>query len=336
LLRIVQIAVVVVVMVAATYWLVQDLDWVTIGHTLGSARPLVLLGVVGLLLVNHVARSLRLRPLVGVPIGGWDLVRLSAVSFLAIQVLPLRLGELLRPQLLLRYGVPFGEGLGAIAVDRILDVWMLLGLMGLVAFVVPLPTGAIEVGGVDVVAAGQRASAALVVLGTGGFVALAVAGRRLQQLVARIPVVGGTSAILVGGVVESLRRLAREPRSALVAVGWSVLSWCTTVLIVWLALHAFDGLPTALAASMVLWTAIACAMSVLPTPGFFGPFEAAGVAALAVFGADPVIAKAFVLFFHVLLLAFAFAIALLSMISLRLSLSDLRPRLDPADQSTPR
>ncbi|MEM6931104.1 MAG: lysylphosphatidylglycerol synthase domain-containing protein, partial [Myxococcota bacterium] len=140
---------------------------------------------------------------------------------------------------------------------------------------------------------------------------------------------------LVGGVVASLQRLAREPRATLVAVGWTTLSWSSTIALVWLAQQAFPGVPTSLATTLVLWTAIICAMSVLPTPGFFGPFEAAGVAALAVFGTDPVAAKAFALAFHLVLFSFAVTIAALSMVSMGLSLADLRPRLEPA-QSTPR
>ncbi|MEM6925686.1 MAG: lysylphosphatidylglycerol synthase domain-containing protein, partial [Myxococcota bacterium] len=159
MLRAAQIVFLVGLVLASAWWLVADLDWATVRDTLASTHPGYLLGVCGLLAINHVARSLRLQALVRAPVAAWDLLRISAVSFLAIQVLPLRLGEFVRPQLLVRHGVSFGEGVGAVAVDRILDVLMLLGFLALVAFAVPLPAGAIEVGGVDLVAAGQRAGA---------------------------------------------------------------------------------------------------------------------------------------------------------------------------------
>ncbi len=334
MVRIVQIVVLVLLVSISAWWLVSDLDWTTVRHTLTSARPGYLLGVLALLALNHVARSLRLKPLVAAPVAAWDLVRISAVGFLAIQVLPLRLGELVRPQLLVRHGVSFGEGLGAIAVDRILDVLMLLVFLGLVAFVVPLPSGAIEVGGIDVVVAGQRASAVLVAVATAGLVAVVVAGPHVQALVARMPFVGERVAKLVDGVVRSLRRLGREPRTTLVAAGWTVVSWTSTIALVWLAQHAFDGVPTLLSSTLVLWTAAVCAMAVLPTPGFFGPFEAATVAALAVFGANPVDAKAFALVLHLLLFGFAVLAAVASLATMPLSMADLRPG-EPV-RSTPR
>ncbi|MEO0602636.1 MAG: lysylphosphatidylglycerol synthase domain-containing protein, partial [Myxococcota bacterium] len=105
MLRVAQIAFLVVLVFASAWWLVADLDWATVRDTLASANPGYLLGVVGLLVVNHVARSLRIRALVRAPVAAWDLLRISAVSFLAIQVLPLRLGEFVRPQLLVGQGV---------------------------------------------------------------------------------------------------------------------------------------------------------------------------------------------------------------------------------------
>jgi len=325
MLRTFQILVLVAVVVATAWWLVQDLDWATIRDTLGGAHPGYLLGMFGLLGVNHLARSLRLQVLVDAPVPTRDIVGISAVGFLAVQVLPLRLGELVRPQLLVRHGVPFGEGLGAIAVDRVLDVLMLLGLMMLVAFVVPLPEGAIEVGGIDVVSVGQRAAAIAVGVAGIGFVVMAAAGPRVEAWGRRVPLVGSGLGDLVHGVTESLRRLAREPTSALVAVGWSLVSWIATIGVVWLAQQAFDGIPDSVTVSLVLWTALVTAMSALPTPGFFGPFEAAGVAALALFGASGPPAKAFVLVLHVLVFAFAVALALAAMVWLPLSLDDLRP-----------
>lgn len=331
-MRIAQVVVLIAIVVASAWWLVQDLDWAVVSATVASANPLYLLGVVLLLGVNHVARSLRIGALIEAPIGNWDLLRISAVAFLAIQLIPFRLGEFVRPQLLVRHGVPFGEGLGAIAVDRVLDILMLLGLMGIVAFVVPLPANAIEVNGIDVVAAGQRASAVAVTIAGLGMGALAVAGRPIQAWVSTLPWMGPTAGRLVSGLVDSFQRLGHRPASGFIALAWSMLSWTSTIALVWAAQHAFPAIPTALTVSLVLWTSIITAMSAVHTPGFFGTFEAASVAALALFGTDPTTAKAFALVFHLVMFAFAVAIAVGSMLSMRLSFDDLRP---PNPQSSP-
>ena len=331
-LRILQGVAIVVVMAAAAVWLAHDVDLDQVTRTLGSARPTPLLGVFGLLLVNHLARSLRIGALVDAPVAAWDLVRISAVAFFAIQLLPLRLGELVRPQLLVRHGVPFGEGLAATAVDRTLDIVALLTAIALVAWFAPLPDGALEVGGVDVVDAAERASLVVVALTMGGLLGLAIFGPSIQKVVASLPLVGTLAAQLVGRITESLRRLAESPHSAVAATAWTGLSWTTTIALVWLAMQAFDGLPGSWTTSLVLWTAIVCAIVVLPTPGSFGPFEAAGVATLAVFGTAPDTAKAFVVVLHTSIFTFGLAIAAISMVTLRLNPRDLFAN----DQSAPR
>ena len=65
---------------------------------------------------------------------------INTVGFLAINVMPLRLGEAVRPYLLWeREDVPLGSALAAILLERLLDLMMLLVMLLGLGFVVDLP-----------------------------------------------------------------------------------------------------------------------------------------------------------------------------------------------------
>lgn len=95
----------------------------------------------GCLTAIHWLRVLRWRPLLEpyakVPIR--TLNRTGAVAFMAVFLLPLRLGELTRPLLLARHGldhppVPFAASLGTVALERVLDGLTVTALLFVVLF----------------------------------------------------------------------------------------------------------------------------------------------------------------------------------------------------------
>lgn len=99
----------------------------------------LLLSVLVLVLV-HFLRVIRWRPLVE-PLAHfdfWTLNRVCAMSFLAIFVFPLRLGELARPVLIAQTGkIRKSAAFGTIAVERVVDGVMMALLLWLVLLSVP-------------------------------------------------------------------------------------------------------------------------------------------------------------------------------------------------------
>ncbi|MBK9643643.1 MAG: flippase-like domain-containing protein [Deltaproteobacteria bacterium] len=96
------------------------LAWVLWGVNLGEAALEVAEAQIAwvvpawaLFFACHAVRTLRLRALIGEPLPFWPLFGINAIGFLAINVIPLRLGEFVRPTLLL------GAARGA--------VWAVLG-----------------------------------------------------------------------------------------------------------------------------------------------------------------------------------------------------------------
>ncbi|MSP90391.1 MAG: flippase-like domain-containing protein [Myxococcales bacterium] len=94
------------------------------GGVLWSVRLTHVAAYLVLLFAIHWLRVLRWRPL----LQPYEDVRVSvlnrvgAVGFMAVFLLPLRLGELARPLMLARStGIGFGTGLGTIAIERVMD-----------------------------------------------------------------------------------------------------------------------------------------------------------------------------------------------------------------------
>jgi uncharacterized protein (TIRG00374 family) len=126
---------------AVFVWLsLRNADLRAVAAAMGAADPLRLAAFVGLLLVIHVVRTVRWGILIE-PLGRVSFKRLnsaSAVGWMLLMVLPLRLGEFARPLLIAR--PPPGGGLplrrsgamASIVVERIVD-GIAIGILGIVA-----------------------------------------------------------------------------------------------------------------------------------------------------------------------------------------------------------
>lgn len=161
------------------------------------------------------------------------------VSFLVLLVLPLKLGELSRPLLLVRArepGVGMAEALSAVATERIIDGLMICGMLfgglSLAPELAPGASGRLH----EVQTVGQGLLVVFVV----GLVVLMAAARdpqRAAQLWGRLPGVLGSrgSALLlrVAGPVQPLW----QARRALGLVGWSLAYWALTIFQLWLVLR---------------------------------------------------------------------------------------------------
>jgi len=122
--------------------------WLSLRHApigevlaaMGAADPLRIAGYVGLLLVIHVVRTVRWGLLLE-PLGHVSFKRLnsaSAVGWMLLMVLPLRLGEFARPLLIARPppggGTPLSRSgaLASIVVERIVD-GIFIGILGMIS-----------------------------------------------------------------------------------------------------------------------------------------------------------------------------------------------------------
>ncbi|MCB9682903.1 MAG: flippase-like domain-containing protein [Alphaproteobacteria bacterium] len=306
-LRLGSVVLLAVLMVASVGWVLLQVDLgrmatALVDYHLGAAL-LTLLG----LYTTLVLRTWRFGVLLRTRVAFGDLFIVLAIGSLAMSVMPLRLGELVRPYVLAeRNGVTFGESMAAVVVERLTDIVALLVLMLYVArsVVVTVP---VQVMGVDVLRAGLVAVQTGAVVGIGGVAVLVLLGERVlpvgEALVGRMwPSAWAVFARQWRAFVDAVRTVSTDPRRLVGAVVSTAAVWLATVGMAYAALLGLaDVVPTwPLAASA--WAAVSTAMVLFPAPGFLGGFEAAGVAALVTQGIDATAAAAFAVALHVVML----------------------------------
>ncbi len=249
--------------------------------------PVFLLGLFCFFVV-HLGRSIRWGLLVQATdpqVRFRSYFSICTVGFFLINVLPFRLGELVRPYLLFeREEVPFGSGVATVVVERVLDIAALgLIFLGAVAFA-DLPKEPLVIGGqtVDIITTGRHAilgvgipaALALLLLLLVGEPAVAFARRLAGYLGSRFEVIVGR---LLETFLASLQALG-SPARALPILIWTVLTWTVNVLSI---LVMAMSLP--FGSSLGFWDGCAilssiCVFLIVPAPPLF-----AGVFELAVF-----------------------------------------------------
>ncbi|MBM4343458.1 MAG: flippase-like domain-containing protein [Deltaproteobacteria bacterium] len=240
---------------------------------------LAVLGVYGLMLtVIHWLRVLRWRPLLEpfarVPVRALN--RAGAIGFMAVFLLPLRLGEFARPLLLARDDldhapVPFGAGVGAVALERVLDGLLVAGLLFVVLFEVHPATLARY----PEVRVGAWASMAVFAGALGALLATLVAREFTERWTRRI--VGRLSMALadklLGLVTSFIDGLAvlRSPLHVAQFIGLTVVYWGINGLGIWLFARGF-GLQLPVVAAYAMMSCAVVGMMVPNGPANAGTF----------------------------------------------------------------
>jgi len=314
-----KIAAVLAVTILCLGWVLWGIDASVVAVSLGDFHWAYMLVVLAAYGGAHALRVLRLRAILGQHVPFVRLLSILSIGYLAINVVPLRMGEFVRPTLLSeKEGIPFGAGLAAIFVERLVDMLMLLGMMVLVSFAVELPAGRIVVQGIDVLQAGQKGVGSLVLVGMLGLGILLFVGEPLLRITDRLP--GGG---FLRRFREGILTLARRPLALAFVLGTSIVVWGITVLAVFLTLLAFPGLPASVGNALLVWTVTLTGMTVVPTPGFFGGFEASCSAGLVMLGADADRARTFAVLLHLGQFGFTIVTGLLSLVWEGLSLREI-------------
>ena len=286
----------VLISLASVYLVLRGVDLRQTADLLGGARPAWLLVAVAGIVADLVFRALRwqvlIRPICRVP-----LRRLSAymlVGYLANNVLPARLGELVRSHYLGdREGISRSATLGTVVVERVVDTVVLVGI-GAAAILI------LHVRGVVM-------SAILVGVAIAGLLCVALV---VALAAHRLPGAGRAAAFLnrwprVVGVATRLRdglRVAALPRTVAAAALLSVAAWTCTVVAV-LAVGQSLGIELTLGEGALLAAGTNLATAIPSGPGYLGTFEYAGQSIALAFGLGASKGLALALLIHVLTLA---------------------------------
>jgi hypothetical protein len=291
-----------VLAIALLLWALRGVHLDQVLRHIREADPWPLALGVFLASITFVIRLVRwlllLRSETGARLPAWPLWHATAIGFMANNLLPFRAGELVRVFAATKLsGARFTATMSSIAVERIFDGLAVIGMLGVGLLFSDLPAGVV-VGGVSLAGAAQVAGLLSIgaLLGAAAIVAFPVAAERAVRKL--LP--AGRFADRIVGLIEGVRHgLASLKSPALLAgvIAWSVALWLLNAAALWVSFAAFD-IPVGFAGALVLQGVLVIGVSVQLTPGFVGQFEAAIVAALALYGVTNDVASSYAIAYH--------------------------------------
>lgn len=276
----------------ALYLVVRSVDLAAAWDAVRSAQPGWLLLLVAFVGIDVLNRALRWKVLLS-PIGrvsyGASLGALL-VGYLANNVLPARLGELVRSHDMgERTRLSKSTVLGTIVVERVMDTLVVVAIAA-VAILVLSVRGIVA----SAVLVGLAVTLLLVVAIIAGLAAHRLPGAdRAAAFISRWPTVRGLLLRLRTGLA-----ITRDARVMAIGLGLTLVSWSCTVLGFAVAAQSVGVQPT-IGQAALLAAGTNLATAVPAAPGYIGTFELAAVAIAVSVGIDRESALAFAVLVHV-------------------------------------
>lgn len=298
-------------------------DLRTIGDTFRTANYFFLLPAILLYFIGVLFRAFRWHFLLRSikPIGTVRLFQVTVIGYMANDLLPFRIGELVRSYILGETEqISKASTLVTILLERVFDGVTLLIFIGTASFFLPLQDSfrtLLLIGSIlfAVVIVG------LILVVTFRSVFDPLIHRLLNLLPAKW---SGQALKLLDSFFHGLSVL-RSPVDALLALGFSILAWLLEA-----GMYAVLAMAFAIVIPLpvfVLATAVANLVTIVPsTPGYVGVFDAPVKAILATFGVDPNIAASYTLLLHATLILPVVLLGLVLTWRLGLSLGQLSKR----------
>ena len=273
-----------VISAVAVWFSMRDVDPAAVWHALRHANYLGFVAAVATTLVGFWLRALRWRSLIAAPkrLDLDSLFSATMIGFMANNVLPLRLGEFVRPWALARrVGLSKSTLFATVVVERAVDMITLLAILGIALLVHPI-SEATEAGRMVRAGAGVLVATCLVL--TLFVVALerqprfahAAIGRLSAPLPewARARVAGMLAHFVEGlGLFRDLRRLSwvfllSFLMFGVVVVGLQASMWALAIDLPWYA-------------GLIMLVITAIGIMVPAAPGYIGTMNVACIAGLA-------------------------------------------------------
>lgn len=271
---------------------------------LASAQRGTLLLAVIVATLTFPIRAIRWRFLLRAEAGGsvpWGATwHATAIGFMANNVLPLRLGEVVRAAAVSRLGGPrFPAAVASVAVERVFDSLAVVGLFALVLAGPGVP--------VDLMIGSRPAVEFVRLIGILGITVLVAAAtaafypaqaERLLRKLVPWPRLADRLAGPLHSFAHGLQVLHDPRRIAAIVLG-SIALWTVNAWSFGLAMQAF-GLPGDLSSAIVVQTFVVFAVALPSTPGYIGVFEGGFTAAGLLLGMPQAAILATAATYHVL------------------------------------
>lgn len=292
----------VVLSAALLYLALHKVDFHEVVRHVRSARPVPIFVAVTLATLTFALRIFRWRLLLlgndGRRIGPGPLWHAIAMGFMANNVLPLRVGEVVRTYAAARLtDTRFTSVLASIAVERLFDAVAVISLLGLGLLTARLPESAVAGFGVEriVTLAGLAAFLGLVIAG------LVVAFPLGAEAVVRRVVPAERLATRMIAMIEGIRHglsVLRSPTRVIGVILWSFVVWGVSALSFYTMFGAF-GIQVDFSGALLMQGLIMFGIALPSTPGYVGAFELPIIAVLALYDVPQSLAAAYALTYHV-------------------------------------
>jgi len=284
-------------------WALRGVEFDALIESIGSIHITPMIGAVLIATALFPLKIFRWRLLLRQPDGQqisakamWHAI---AMGFMANNVLPLRIGEVVRTFAVSRLGkVGLGAALSSIGVERIFDGLALVSLLTLALFLVDIPAD-VNIASVSLTHAATIAG----VLGAGALaaaIAVVLFPRAAERLVVLLVSSPRFSARLLG-ILEDLQQgmqALRSPARVAGVVLWSAVLWLLNGLAYYVAFMAFD-IQIDMAGALLVLGVLSLGIAMPSAPGFVGVFEAAILLVLGGFyGVSDDVAMAYALTYH--------------------------------------
>jgi hypothetical protein len=285
----------VAISIMAVALVVRSVDVEATVAVLGRTAPLWLAVAAGFLLIDVLLRAIRWRRLL-LPVANVALPAVLGyllIGYLANNVLPARLGELVRCHYLGdREGISRTTALGTVVVERVVDIAVVVAIAAVAILV--LSVRGVVAGAVLV---GVAIVSLLVILLAIGIVAHRIPGaERVATAASRWPRAGAVAARLRNGLA-----VAGRPRTLTEALALSVVAWGATLLAFAAAGQAI-GVQLSIGQASLLASGVALAAAIPSGPASLGTYELAAVRIGQAVGVPAEPALAIGILTHVLIL----------------------------------
>lgn len=290
---------------------IRKVDWGEAAAALAAAHYVYVLPMFGVTIWTLYIRAQRwrilLRP-VGTP-AMRTLVSATNIGFMANMVLPLRVGEVIRPVLVSRKeNEPLSGILATVVLERIFDMFTILFLFGVSASLVAV-SDQVRHWGYYLSGLAAAVAAAVIIVRWQEALALRILQLALRPLPAAI---GAPVDNFFRGFVQALETL-QSPLTFVQLLGWSLYLWLVIAAIYLLGILAFDIPAPLLVGSITVSAIVAIAVSVPQAPGYIGSFQLGCTLSLAIFNVSQSHAIAYSIVSHLTQFAAVVAAGLYSL-----------------------
>ena len=309
---------------AVSLWLaMRNVNASLMWSQMRSVKPLYLILAVCISAVTNIVRTVRWKVLLAYPPSAnlRSLYTSMMIGYMANNILPARMGELVRIHLLARKtGVRRSLSAATIILERTTDAIVLLAVVGLVSFFLPLP---------DSIRRGSQIASAVFVAAALILFVLARGNKSFLQRIAQM--VGHVSHSLGQKLQDAMEHFVeglsvlRNGKEALVVLGLTLIIWSIEAVSLGFVMKSMDlSLPWL--APVFLLVVLSISFAIPAAPSAVGTYEFFAVTGLSAFAVDRSRAAGLALLLHATVYVTSISLGFVCLIVEGLSVRELWTR----------